>query len=171
MRARPFAFPCKYPDDKNTQMDITQNYRSLAPALLIAMVMPVACAEQPGEISRDTEPFDGIAETASIFAVGNEPFWNASVQKDQDRYVITYATPDTIDGESFAASRFAGNNGLSFSGELDGSTFDLALTPGRCSDTMSDRIYPYTATVALGDQTLFGCAYTSDQPVIGGETP
>ena len=134
-----------------------------------------ACSQTPGEITRDTEPFSGIASSAAITAVGNEPFWNMMVEPDGggegEAFTATYSTPENIEGSTFAVKRFAGNNGIGLSGTLDGQSVSLALTPGECSDTMSDRTYPYTATLAIGDTTLTGCAYTSDQPFTGDEAP
>ncbi len=137
----------------------------------LAAIALSACTQQPGEISRDTQPFDGIAETASVSASGTEPFWSLTVEPEQGRYLATYSTPENIEGTTFAAGRFAGNNGLGFSGEVDGDSAILALTPGECSDGMSGRTYPYTATLALGERTLLGCAYTSDEPFKGDQNP
>lgn len=144
------------------------------PLLASALILS-ACTQSPGEISRDTQPFDGIAEDVNISLVGNEPFWNIEIAPDGDGdgegYSAVYSTPDNIDGAQFPVSRFAGNNGLGFNGELDGGIVQIAITPGDCSDTMSDRTYPYSATVALGARTLYGCGYTSDEPFTGDEAP
>lgn len=139
-----------------------------APLLLLG-----ACESEPGEITRDTEPFSDIAESATISALGNEPFWGLTIEPDGEGggHVANYSSPDNIDGTRFAVTRFAGNNGLGFSGEMEQGHVSLAITPGDCSDTMSDRAYPYAATLSIGEQTLFGCAYTSDQPFTGEETP
>lgn len=141
--------------------------------IVSCMSVAAACSNSPGEIKRDGEAFTGIAVNSSITVLGTEPFWNLSIdpQANQEQYQAVYSTPDDIAGTSFAVRRFAGNNGLGFSGELDGETFNLALTPGDCTDGMSDRLFPYTATLALGERTLFGCAYTSEQPFIGDESP
>ena len=40
----------------------------------------------------------------------------------------------------------------------DGSTLVVTLIATECSDGMSDRVYPLTARVELGTQTLNGCA-------------
>jgi len=128
----------------------------------------MACSDIPGEISRDSAPFDGIDETALITAGGTEPFWSIAITPNENGYAAVYSTPELIDGVQFDASRFAGNNGLGFSGEVDGRTFNLALTPGDCSDGMSDRSFPYTATLLLGDVTLYGCAYTDIVPFSEG---
>lgn len=140
-------------------------------ALLLGSFVVTACNELPGEISRDTTPFDGVAETASISALGTEPFWAIEIEPADGGHEAVFTTPEALEGEPFAVTRFAGNNGLGFSGELDGEPFQLALTPGECSDGMSDRTYPYTATVLRGETTLYGCAHTSDEPVTGPQAP
>jgi uncharacterized membrane protein len=129
------------------------------------------CADSPGDISRDAEPFAGIAADETITALGTEPFWKLEISPEGGRYQAVYATPENIDGSAFTATRFAGNNGLGYSGELDGRAVNLALTPGECSDGMSDRVYPFTATLAVGEETLFGCAYTDAAPFTGDPAP
>lgn len=136
----------------------------LAPALL------AGCSDPPGEISRDTKPFDRIDEAEVIDVVGREPDWALVIVPHGDGYQAKYATPELIDGETFSLTRFAGNNGLGFSGDWAGAPVTLALTPGECSDQMIDRTYPYTATLQLDEVTLFGCAFTDAQPFTNGET-
>jgi uncharacterized membrane protein len=45
------------------------------------------------------------------------------------------------------------------------------ITPGVCSDGMSDRTYPFVATLRLGDETRNGCAWSENSPFVGPETP
>lgn len=142
--------------------------RTLVFPLLLAVA---ACSQTTDGISRDTEPFNAIAESATISLLGNEPFWGLTIAPVGEGYKATYTSPENIDGTVFPVARFAGNNGLGFSGELDGEAVVATVTPGSCSDTMSDRDYPYTATVAMGDATLLGCGYTSDEPFTGEEAP
>lgn len=144
-------------------------------------VLLASCSQSPGDISRDAKPFDGIAPSSTITALGTEPFWGLDIAPEGagggavgdggEAYTARFTSPDDLDGTPFAVTRFAGNNGISFSGELSGEPAQIALTPGECSDGMSDRLYPYTATVAWGEVTLFGCAHTSDEPFTGDETP
>ena len=115
--------------------------------------------EAPGEVAA----FDEISEDEAITAIGNEPFWSAVVGAD----TLTYSTPENIDGEEISVTRFAGNGGLGISGELSGAPFNLAITPGECSDTMSDRSYPFTATLTIGEEQRNGCAYTASQMFSG----
>ncbi|BDW83543.1 membrane protein [Erythrobacter sp. Dej080120_24] len=134
-------------------------------------MLVASCTDTPGEISRDTKPFDDISATTHISMLGTEPFWGIDITPDGEGFVARYTSPEDLEGSQFAVSRFAGNNGIGFSGSLDGKALQIALTPGQCSDGMSDRTYPYTATVALGDAVLYGCGHTSDQPFTGDEAP
>ncbi len=147
--------------------------RNLSPLLTAGFAASIltACTQEAGEISRDAQPFAGIAETADITLLGNEPFWGIDIGPDGSGFTAVYSTPENIDGTPFEVSRFAGNNGIGFNGTLGEEAVQIALTPGACNDTMSDRSYPYTATVLLGDMTLYGCAYTSDEPFTGEEMP
>lgn len=126
----------------------------------------VSCSSG-GEKPGDVPAFDGIAESEIITALGNEPFWNAKIDGD----TLTYSTPENIDGTMITISRFAGNGGLGLSGTLSGEALLLAITPSECSDTMSDRTYPFTATLTIGDDQRNGCAYTDQQPFTGEEMP
>ena len=154
-------------------LDKAAMHRSIRRALsLLGLTVAVAgCSQAPGEISRDTQPFDGIVPSSSISVTGTEPFWSIAIEPDGEAYVATYSSPENLEGTRFVASRFAGNNGVGFSGELEGEAVQIALTPGDCSDGMSDRTYPYIAMVAIGARDLRGCAYTSDEPFSGAEAP
>lgn len=114
-----------------------------------------------------TGTFDGIAAAETVHYTGTEPFWGGAAGGG----IATYSTPEYPDGSEFAVERFSGNNGLGISGSLDGAPFDLTVTPGECSDGMSDRTYPFTATLMVGDEQRFGCAWTDSQPFGEREMP
>jgi uncharacterized membrane protein len=130
--------------------------------LAILPITLAACA-QGDQISRDTTPFDAIGKDETVTLLGTEPFWNITITGTR----ATYSSPEDIDGSEFAVARFAGNNGLGYSGELSGEPIQIAITPGACSDGMSDRKYPYTATVEWAGGLLNGCGYTGSQPFTG----
>ena len=115
----------------------------------------------------ETGTFDAIAEGEVVNYTGTEPFWGGAAGGG----IATYSTPENPDGTEFPVKRFAGNNGLGISGQLDGGAFDLMVTPGKCSDGMSDRTYPYTVTLLIGGDQREGCAWTNSQPFSGPETP
>ena len=135
-------------------------------ALAFAPIMLSACA-QGDQISSDTQPFDGIGEGEAITLLGTEPFWDIEIAGTS----ATYTTPENMEGSQFTVSRFAGNNGLGFTGQLEGEAMTIAVTPGACSDGMSDREYPFTATIDWGDKQLKGCGYTDAQPFTGDAAP
>lgn len=131
----------------------------------IALAMLAAC--QNGADRAAAPKFDGLAEGEVIHFTGTEPFWGGQVEGT----MLTYSTPENVEGETFSVKRFAGNHGLGFSGQLGTAQFDMTITPGDCSDGMSDRVYPYTVTVSVGGELREGCGWTDSQPFVGPENP
>jgi uncharacterized membrane protein len=148
------------------------SYRIIAAAALLALA---ACQQGapggdqsrlPGD-ANSTAPFAGIGEDELLRFTGTEPFWGGQVAGR----LLTYTTPETTEGSSITVERFAGRGGLSFTGQLDGRGFDMAVTEGSCSDGMSDRTYPFTVTLRLGDETRAGCGWSAERPFSGPEAP
>ena len=142
----------------------------MQPRLLMLAVLALAAACTPAQtdgIDPEGKPFDAVAPQEAVTMLGTEPFWNLAVKGEE----AVWTTPDTPGGTRFAVRRFAGNGGLGFSGELGGKPFTATLTPGQCSDGMSDRSFPFVATIALGGETLKGCGYTDSQRFTGPEAP
>lgn len=141
-------------------------YRSSLCLVMIAF-LPAACTPAADGIDPEGEAFTAVAPDEVITLTGTEPFWGIKIADGQ----ANYNNPDNLNGWDFAVTRFAGNNGLGFSGTMNGEAITIALTPGACSDGMSDRAYPYVATIALGEATLRGCGYTTSQPFVGDAAP
>ena len=114
-----------------------------------------------------TAPYSGIAEDEAVSFTGTEPFWGGEV----DGKTLTYKTPDNQDGEVITVERFAGRGGISFSGVLAGAELEMMVTPLECSDGMSDRTYPFTVTLKIGDEARNGCGWTERQPYSGPAQP
>lgn len=136
---------------------------------LAALVLAAAACTpaKTGSIDPEGKAFDAVAADEAVTMLGTEPFWNLAVEDGNG----VWTTPDNQPGTRIAVKRFAGNGGLGFSGEIDGKPFTATLTPGQCSDGMSDRSFPFVATIALGGETLEGCGYTDSQPFTGDESP
>ena len=113
----------------------------------------------PGN-ANDHLPFHGVQEDEVVRITGAEPFWSGEVKGGQ----LTYATPEKRAGTVIPVRRFAGRGGISFSGQLGSRAMTLAVTPGNCSDGMSDRRYPFVVTLRLGDDLRQGCGWTARQP-------
>ena len=139
----------------------------IARSLLLAIALTVTACQSGNEGASTTKPFDGIAAGETIRFTGTEPFWGGEAQGGS----LTYTTPENPDGMIVAVSRFAGNSGVGLSGELAGQPFDMTVTVGTCSDGMSDRKYPFTVTLRIGQETRFGCAWTTAHPYSGPKNP
>ena len=120
----------------------------------------------PGD-SSDTHPYAGIGADEAIRLTGTEPFWGGEVSGG----TLTYTTPDNPDGWTIRVDRFAGRNGVSFSGDMEGQSLTAAVSPGQCSDGMSDRTYPFNVTLKIGGETRNGCAWTEAHPYSGPAAP
>jgi uncharacterized membrane protein len=142
----------------------------LPAAVLPAALLLASCAQQdagetlPGN-TQDEQPFAAIGEDEAIRIVGTEPFWAGEIAGQ----LLTWSTPEDIEGREVPVTRFAGRGGLAFSGQIDGQQLDIAITPATCSDGMSDRTYPLVATVQLGGEQLQGCGWSDSAPYSGGE--
>ncbi len=119
----------------------------------------------PGDAG-DHVPFHEIDVGDTVHFLGTEPFWGGDVTGKR----MTYSTPDSKTGEIIPVTRFAGRGGLSFTGMRGGAELTLAVAPAQCSDGMSDRAYPFTVMLKIGEETRQGCAWTDRQRPSGGET-
>lgn len=113
------------------------------------------------------QPFAEVGADEVLRFTGTEPFWNGQVAGG----AMEYTTPEHPDGQAIQVQRFAGRAGLSFSGSLDGQSLDMTVTEGACSDGMSDRRYPYTVTLRIGQDLRNGCAWTDKRPAEGPPAP
>lgn len=90
-------------------------------------------------------------------ALGNEPFWNVSIMPDS----IVWRTPEHLEGIHFPPTARERSGGvITWRTARSGTPASLELSIERmtCSDGMSDRVYPYKATLTLYAQTFTGCA-------------
>jgi uncharacterized membrane protein len=157
--------------------------RPIVPPLLAACALLSACqsgeaeapapaeaaeteAAVPGDTA-ETAPYSEIAEDEVLRFTGTEPFWGGEVSGK----TLTYTTPEDQDGTVIAVERFAGRGGIAFSGLLDGTDFEMTVTPLECSDGMSDRTYPFTVTLEIGEDKRNGCAWSEQHPFEGPANP
>lgn len=111
----------------------------------------------------ESTAFTRIAPGETVRFTGTEPFWGGRVAFT----TLSYSTPENPDGETIAVERFAGLGGVSWTGEYAGAPFTLAVTPGACNDGMSDRTYPYVATLDVRGEQRSGCAWTERDTFTG----
>jgi uncharacterized membrane protein len=135
-------------------------------ALVLAACQPGGDIAVPGD-SKDHAAFAGITPDETIHFLGTEPFWGGESSGEK----LTYSSPDDEDGTSIAIKRFSGRGGISLSGMLAGKTFDMTITPGKCSDGMSYNTYPFEVALRIGNNTWPGCAWTDAKGFTGPENP
>ena len=123
-------------------------------------------AAVPGDRS-DSQPYNEVSAEEEFRFRGTEPFWGGEVTGT----AMTYRTPERPEGVPVTVSRFNGRGGFSYSGKLEGETFTMAVTPGQCSDGMSDRTYPFVVMFQRGKQELHGCAWSASHPYTGPAAP
>lgn len=122
---------------------------------LLALTLS-ACnpALQPASTSRGIS----VATPVSYRCTGTEPFWSLDISPAGIVFQSPESSPVTY---PYSASQ---NNAgsIEFNTSLNigatKSTLKVLLTPGDCSDGMSDIQYPYSAEVVLDGQRLRGCA-------------
>jgi uncharacterized membrane protein len=111
--------------------------------------LPGDLTKKPGAVSAND-----LIRSKQFQAFGTEPFWSLYVLPGKLRYV----SPENLDGTTFPASVVTQGQTSRYIGTLEGKPLTLLIEPGKCSDGMSDTVYPYKAEFKWGDQTQQGCA-------------
>lgn len=87
--------------------------------------------------------------------LGTEPFWGIGISADG--LVFT-----GVDRPEFHApnpgARVEGEMAVIAARDPNGLALTIRLKPAKCSDGLSDWVYPLEAEVTLGAETLHGCA-------------
>ena len=130
--------------------------------VLLTLPLLVACSGQTSapassEDADAAEPLmlGSIDLNQPLRAIGTEPFWAVEMTPanltysgvDRPEQAFPNPGPDIQGTTAVYAVEIAG-----------GSSMTVTLMTTECSDGMSDRLYPLTATVEVGDETFNGCA-------------
>lgn len=144
-------------------------FRALTLAAALALAACQSQGDQPDLPGNpdDNRPWSEIAPDETVRFTGTEPFWGGHVSGG----TLVYETPETPEGTTITVDRFDGRGGLSWSGTLNDGAFTMTLTPGDCSDGMSDRTYPFVVTLQIADEMRSGCAWTEARPFEGPAAP
>ena len=101
-------------------------------------------------IQRRARVLGGVNLDAPITVLGTEPFWNIGFGHGR----VVFSSPGSHEGRTTSEPFFFSPEGA----EWHGKGMDIYLTAAHCSDGMSDRRYPLTAIVHIGETKLKGCA-------------
>ncbi len=94
------------------------------------------------------------APGTSWHAFGNEPFWSVEARGT----TLVFMTPDDQRGVTLLGRRVPSLVGTVILGKGPRGDFHFGITPGECSDGMSDRTFRYASTFIYDGVTYKGCA-------------
>lgn len=118
---------------------------------LLALVLGLAACQPAPKLMMLGE----VDLSRPLRALGTEPFWGVEVSLDE----IVFTGVDRADFRAAGpVLRLAGAGAVFTAEDASGAELTLTLKPDKCSDGMSDWVYPLSAEVKFGGETLSGCA-------------
>ncbi|MDP2765043.1 MAG: hypothetical protein Q8O54_09425, partial [Brevundimonas sp.] len=110
-------------------------------------------APEPGAV------LAGVDLTRPVRALGTEPFWSVELTGTE----MVYSSPEPPEQRAPQSRPVIQGTTASYQGATAaGTAFSVTLVATECSDGMSDRTYPLTARVEIGEEVLNGCAASVD---------
>lgn len=129
--------------------------------LPVALLLMAACNRSvsppqapPAPAATSTAAAPTVAAGDAWHAIGNEPFWSVEARGT----TLVFKTPEDQVGVTLQGRRVPSLVGTVILGQGEDGDFHFGVTPGQCSDGMSDRTYAYNATFIYLEQTYKGCA-------------
>jgi uncharacterized membrane protein len=108
----------------------------------------------------------GVDLNQPLRAMGTEPFWSVELNGSE----MIYTTPEPAELRAPQPAPVMQGTIAIYESAVQSQEFKVTLTATECSDGMSDRAYPLTAIVKIGDRTLTGCAATAAAIMSSGES-
>ena len=131
-------------------------------SILLALPILALAACSQGTTESAAPPADappvvlaGVDLNQPLRAVGTEPFWGVDITASS----LAYSGLDRPEQRaSNPGPVIQGTTAVYATATEAGTALVVTLIATECSDGMSDRVYPLTAKVELGEETLNGCA-------------
>ena len=109
----------------------------------------------------------GVDLTGDLRLIGTEPFWDLDLLGDR----MVYSGVDRPEQAAPRPEPVVAGTTATWTGAMeDGTPLVVMVMDTPCSDGMSDRTYPLTARVEVGEETLNGCAATPRAIATSGES-
>ena len=144
--------------------------RRLFAALAVMALAACSPAEEPASPPAEPPPpsvLGGVDLARPVRALGTEPFWSVELTGTE----MVYTTPEPPERRAPQPSPVVQGTTATFESETaDGVALRVTLVSTECSDGMSDRTYPLTAMVKVGDVELTGCAASASAIMSTGES-
>lgn len=144
---------------------------AVLPCLLLLSL--AACSEGQPTAPAPAEPpaqpavLDGVDLTQPLRVLGTEPFWSVDIEGQTLRYSGVDRPEQTAPN---AGPVMTGTVATWTARTAQGHALEISLMATECSDGMSDRVFPLTARVKIGDETLQGCAAATEAVMRVGES-
>lgn len=134
--------------------------------LVLAACSPAEEPAPPPEVPAPAPVLGGVDLAGPVRALGTEPFWGMDLTGTE----MVYVTPDQPWQRAPRPDPLIQGTTATWEAETaDGTTLKVTLIATECSDGMSDRTYPLTAMVKVGDRDLTGCAASTAAILSAGE--
>ena len=136
-------------------------------ALALAACSPAGEPDQPDAPPEPAPVLGGVDLAKPVRALGTEPFWSVELTGTE----MVYTTPEPPEQRAPQPNPVVQGTTATWEAETaDGTALSVTLVATECSDGMSDRTYPLTAMVEVGELELTGCAASSAAVMSTGES-
>lgn len=142
---------------------MTVRLRSPGLTALVAAIGLVGC--EAGEPPAPEAPVEeagpslgGIDLSQPLRLIGTEPFWAVDITADS----LVLTGVDIAETRAPNPTPVVQGTTATWTSEAAGEAFVVTLVETQCSDGMSDRTYPLTARVEVGETTYTGCGAATE---------
>lgn len=138
---------------------------------VLALVTLSACSPEAGApdvvAPEPSVVLAGVDLGRPVRALGTEPFWAVEMTGTE----LVYSGVDRPEQRApQPKTGIQGTTATFDSVTSTGTPISIMLAATECSDGMSDRTYPLSAIVRIGDETLTGCAASTAAIMTSGES-
>ena len=144
--------------------------RRLFAVLSVLVLAGCSPAEEPASSPEPPLPaavLGGVELAGPLRAIGTEPFWSVDLTGTE----MVYTAPEAPEQRAPRPEPVVQGTTATWEAETaDGTRLKVTLIATECSDGMSDRTYPLTAMVTVGDRALTGCAASTAAIISTGES-
>ena len=139
---------------------------ALAVLTLAACSPPAEAPKEPDSAPQPPPVLAGVDLTRPLRALGTEPIWAVELTGSE----MVYSGADRPEERAPQGQpTMQGTMAIWEATTGAGNPLKVTLMATDCSDGMSDRTWPLTAMVQIGDETLMGCAATVSAIMSTGE--
>jgi uncharacterized membrane protein len=144
--------------------------RRLFAVLSVLVLAGCSPAEEPASSPEPPLPaavLGGVELAGPLRAIGTEPGWSVDLTGTE----MVYTAPEAPEQRAPRPEPVVQGTTATWEAETaDGTRLKVTLIATECSDGMSDRTYPLTAMVTVGDRALTGCAASTAAIISTGES-